>query len=71
MKNMFITLFLVVIPLCSMAQPEQPVEEWTGKTIFQVIDNGIVNSFFSKVMSNRVQQGQRQEYYNQETKQPP
>ena len=36
MKNILITLILVAIPLLSMAQPEQPVEQWTGKTILLI-----------------------------------
>jgi len=36
MKNILLTLLLVAIPLCAMAQPEQPVEEWTGKTILLI-----------------------------------
>ena len=36
MKNVCITLLLVALPLCSMAQPELPVEEWTGKTILLI-----------------------------------
>jgi len=36
MRNILLTLLLVAIPLCVMAQPEQPVEEWTGKTILLI-----------------------------------
>jgi len=36
MRNMLVTLILVAIPLCVVAQPEQPVEQWTGKTILLI-----------------------------------
>jgi LmbE family N-acetylglucosaminyl deacetylase len=36
MRNFILSLLLAVIPICSMAQPEQPVEEWTGKTILLI-----------------------------------
>jgi len=36
MRNILITLILVTLPLFVMAQPEQPVEEWTGKTILLI-----------------------------------
>jgi len=36
MRNILITLILVAIPLLSMAQPEEPVEQWTGKTILLI-----------------------------------
>lgn len=36
MRNILITLILVTIPLLSAAQPEQAVEEWTGKTILLI-----------------------------------
>jgi len=36
MKHTLITLFLVTLPLFAMAQPEQAVEDWTGKTILLI-----------------------------------
>jgi LmbE family N-acetylglucosaminyl deacetylase len=36
MKNIFITLLLLALPAYCLAQPEQPVEEWTGKTILLI-----------------------------------
>ena len=36
MKNILITLILVTLPIFVMAQPEQPVKEWTGKTILLI-----------------------------------
>jgi len=36
MRHIIFTILLVAIPLCSMAQPEIPVEEWTGKTILLI-----------------------------------
>jgi LmbE family N-acetylglucosaminyl deacetylase len=36
MKSYLITAMLVVLPLCTMAQPEIPVEQWTGKTILLI-----------------------------------
>ena len=36
MRNILITLILVTLPLFVMAQPEQPVEQWTGKTILLI-----------------------------------
>ena len=36
MRNILITLILVTIPLLAAAQPEQAVEEWTGKTILLI-----------------------------------
>jgi len=36
MRKILITLILVTLPLFAMAQPEQPVEEWTGKTILLI-----------------------------------
>jgi LmbE family N-acetylglucosaminyl deacetylase len=36
MKNILISLILLALPLFVMSQPEQPVEEWTGKTILLI-----------------------------------
>ena len=36
MKNMLFCLMLLVLPLAVLAQPEQPVEQWTGKTILLI-----------------------------------
>ena len=36
MRNISITFLLVLIPLISIAQPEVPVEQWTGKTILLI-----------------------------------
>ncbi len=36
MKNILMAFFLVAIPLFSIAQPEQPVEQWKGKTILLI-----------------------------------
>ena len=36
MKNTMICLILLLVPLFILAQPEQPVEEWTGKTILLI-----------------------------------
>ncbi len=36
MKYIIYSILMVAIPLCSMAQPEVPVEEWTGKTILLI-----------------------------------
>lgn len=36
MKHILITLFLVTMPLFAIAQPEQAVEDWTGKTILLI-----------------------------------
>ncbi len=36
MKHIIYTILLVAIPLCSIAQPEVPVEKWTGKTILLI-----------------------------------
>jgi LmbE family N-acetylglucosaminyl deacetylase len=36
MKSYLIISVLVVLPLCTMAQPEVPVEQWTGKTILLI-----------------------------------
>ena len=35
-KNLLLALFLLVIPSMVMAQPEIPVEEWTGRTILLI-----------------------------------
>jgi len=35
-KNLLLALFLLVIPIMVMAQPEIPVEEWTGRTILLI-----------------------------------
>lgn len=36
MRNIIITFILVALTMGLMAQPEQPVEEWTGKTILLI-----------------------------------
>ena len=36
MKPYLIISILVFLPLCTMAQPEVPVEQWTGKTILLI-----------------------------------
>ena len=36
MKNILFYLILLALPLAIMAQPEQPVEQWTGKTILLI-----------------------------------
>lgn len=36
MKNFLASLVLMALPLFALAQPEQPVEEWTGKTILLI-----------------------------------
>jgi LmbE family N-acetylglucosaminyl deacetylase len=36
MRNISITFLLVLSPLISIAQPEVPVEQWTGKTILLI-----------------------------------
>lgn len=36
MKNFLSSLVLMALPLFVLAQPEQPVEEWTGKTILLI-----------------------------------
>jgi LmbE family N-acetylglucosaminyl deacetylase len=35
-KNLLLALFLLVIPSMVMAQPEIPIEEWTGRTILLI-----------------------------------
>ena len=36
MRNTLITLMLVAVPMCALAQPEQAVDQWTGKTILLI-----------------------------------